>query len=288
MTDSHRLDAEPNPSEPGIDWCPLVPARATNLWDGWPFLAAGACVLAFAVWGLFAWVPRLDAAKVGELAGILLAAMAGTGLLSGYWIVRSRQALRAARDLNRGLNQMQTTLRQRNRELEQLSRTDSLTGVGNRLLLSETLEFEVERCDRYGDPLSMALVEIGGLRRLHVRAGRQAVDEAVRQAADRIQVCADPSDWIFRWADGEFVVLWLNTDSSRADARALKVYDVLREGCIQDGQDLPVSVGATTYARHEGVDRFLARLDLAKKDLARGGVCNLPSEESEMEADSSI
>jgi hypothetical protein len=47
-------------------------------------------------------------------------------------------------------------------------------------------------------------------------------------------------------------------------------------------------VGATTYSRHEGVDRFLARLDLAKKDLARGGVCNLPSDESELDADSTI
>ena len=214
--------------------------------------------------------------------------LAGAFLFSGYWIARLRLALRSSRELNKGLNQMQSSLRQRNRDLEQLSRTDSLTGVGNRLLLSETLEFEVQRCNRYGDPLSIALVEIGGLRRLHVRTGRQAVDEAVCQAAERIQTCVDPTDWIFRWADGEFVVLWLNTDTNRAEERSLKVYDVLREGCIQDGQDLPVSVGATTYARHEGVDRFLARLDLAKKDLARGGVCNLPSDESELEADSTI
>lgn len=241
-----------------------------------------------ALWAHLAVSSPLSPAE-GWLDGLSLAGMvAGSFLFSGYWIYRLRNALRSNRDLNKGLNQMQTALRQRNRELEQISRTDSLTGVGNRLLLSETLEFEVQRCDRYGDPLSIALVEIGGLRRLHVRAGRQAVDEAVRQAADRIQDCVDPSDWVFRWADGEFVVLWLNTDSAQAEARSLKVYDILREGCIRDGQDLPVSVGATSYSRHEGVDRFLARLDLAKKDLAHGGVCNLPSDESELEVDSAI
>jgi diguanylate cyclase (GGDEF)-like protein len=284
VPDSHRLDAEPKPPEHGIEWCPLVPAHGTNLWDGWPFLVSGFCVLAGTIWGHVAFSSTFASDDAWSLLGIA----AGSFLLSGYWVVRLRQALRSSRDLNKGLNQMQVSLRQRNRELEQLSRTDSLTGVGNRLLLSETLEFEVQRCDRYGDPLSIALVEIGGLRRLHVRAGRQAVDEAVRQAAERIQDCVDPSDWIFRWADGEFVVLWLNTDTVRAEARSLKVYDILREGCIRDGQDLPVSVGATTYSRHEGVDRFLARLDIAKKDLAHGGVCNLPADESELGADSVI
>jgi diguanylate cyclase (GGDEF)-like protein len=291
VPDSHRLDATPNVSDQGIDWCPLVPARESNLWDGWPFLVLGFCTFAGTLWGVFACgLPSSGGARIEtwRLAGILAGVLAGSFLLSGYWIVRLRLALRSHRDLTKGLNQMLSSLRRRNRDLEQLSRTDSLTGVGNRLLLSETLEFEVERCDRYGDPLSMALVEIGGLRRLHVRMGRQSVDEAIRHAADRILACVEPADWIFRWADGEFVVLWLNTDTNRAEERAVKMYDALREGCIRDGQDLPVSVGATTYARHEGVDRFLARLDLAKKDLARGGVCNLSSDESELEAESSV
>lgn len=288
VPDSRRFDAEPKHPEQGIDWCPLLSIHGSNLWDGWPFLVSGLCVLAMSLWVHLAMSSPFTPADVWLDRSSLAGSVAGALLLSGYWIFRLRSALRNSRELNKGLNQMQTALRQRNRELEQISRTDSLTGVGNRLLLSETLEFEVQRSDRYGDPLSIALVEIGGLRRLHVRAGRQAVDEAVRQAADRIQDCVDPSDWIFRWADGEFVVLWLNTDSVQAEARSLKVYDILREGCIRDGQDLPVSVGATSYSRHEGVDRFLARLDLAKKDLAHGGVRNLPSDESELEADSAI
>lgn len=240
---------------------------------------AGFGVLAIAIWQTIELIPPLSR-LVGviaswKLVGIFAAMVAGTLLCAGYWIFRQKTALMRSQIVAQGLREIQTALRRRTRVLEQEARTDSLTGVGNRLLLAETLEFEVNRSDLYDDPLSMAVVEIGGLRRLHVRTGRQAVDESIRQAANRIQDCVEASDWVFRWSDGEFLAIWLNTDAVRADQRSVRLHGILREGCLRDGQDLPVSVAATTYVRHEGVDRFLARLDLAKKDLARGGVCHL-------------
>ncbi len=240
------LESEQSSAAQDIDRHPLFPVRDAGSWKSRASLAAGIALLGISAIGLATSLCGQSTASIAVIASCWALAVAGTALCAGFWILGLRDVLGRTREQARSLNEMQVSLRRRNRDLEQQSRTDILTGVGNRLLLSETLEFEVQRADRYGEPLSMALVEVGGLRRLHVRMGRQAVDEAIRQAAARIQDSVGPSDWIFRWGDGEFVVVWLNTDSLQADDRACKLYEILREGLLRDGQELPVSVGATT------------------------------------------
>lgn len=203
-------------------------------------------------------------ATVGVLLGIC-------GLVLRWVHLLERDLLRGAETIE-GLQEIQSVLRKRNRELELQSRTDMLTGVGNRLLLAETLEFESQRCDRYGDSLSLSVVEVGGLRKMHVGLGRVAVDETVRQAATLIQGCAKPSDWLFRWGEGEFVILWLGADERIAQERVDVVERALREGFARSGMDLPVSIGVTTYSGGEGGDRFLSRADQAKSEVPKGGV----------------
>ena len=247
-----------------------------------PFWIAAAAVLGAIGWQVAVLAGQLDRASFGlstvqqSIVNILGCLVVGLGLYLWHRTAMLNRTLRQSRQVASGLQEMQSTLRRRNRELEMESRTDSITGVGNRLLLGETLDFEIQRCDRYGDPLSMALVEIGGLRRLHVRLGRRAVDDAVRMAAARIRSFVPPSDWVFRWNEGEFVVLWLNADAVQARLDVVRIQEVLRDGCLENGLDLPVSVGGTSYCPGEGADRFLARADLAKRDIAKGGVCYLP------------
>ncbi len=208
--------------------------------------------------------------------GIVLEA--ALGLLLGIcglvlrWVQLLEREIQRGTETIEGLQEIQAVLRKRNRELEMQSRTDPLTGVGNRLLLAETLEFESQRCDRYGDALSLSVVEIGGLRKMRVGLGRVAVDETLRLAATLIQGCAKPSDWLFRWGDGEFVILWIGADERTAQERVDVVERALREGFTRSGLDMPVSIGVTTYCGGEGGDHLLSRADQAKSEVPRGGV----------------
>lgn len=204
-----------------------------------------------------------------EVAVVVLLCICGLALRRVHLL--ERELLRGAEAVQE-LQEIQSVLRKRNRELEMQSRTDTLTGVGNRLLLAETLESESQRCDRYGDPLSLSVVEIGGLRKMRVDFGKVAVDEALRQAATLIQGCAKPSDWLFRWGEGEFVILWLGADERAAQERVDVVERALREGFARSGMELPVSIGVTTYSGGEGGDRLLSRADQAKSEVPKGGV----------------
>lgn len=208
--------------------------------------------------------------------GIVIEAALGSLLgICGFllrWVHLLEREIQRGSETIEGLQEVQAVLRKRNRELEMQSRTDPLTGVGNRLLLAETLEFESQRCDRYGDALSLSVVEIGGLRKMRVGLGRVAVDETLRLAATLIQGCAKPSDWLFRWGEGEFAILWLGADERAAQERVDVVERALREGFAKSGMDLPVSIGVTTYCGGEGGDRLLSRADQAKSEVPRGGV----------------
>lgn len=238
-----------------------------------------------AVWQVFALREELKSPVAGVhgipfcALNLLACLIAAVGLFLLHRTVVLNRSLRRSLQLAQGLQEMQSALRKRNHQLEMESRTDPLTGAGNRLLMGETLEFETQRSDRYGDDLSIAIVEIGGLRRLHVRLGRNAVETVIRATASRIMECVQSSDWVFRWSGGEFVILWPNATASQAQARAERIHRVLSDANLEEGFDLPVSVSATTYVQHEGVDRFLARIDFSKNDLTRGGVSYLSATE---------
>ncbi len=287
MFKTHQFIPESASQEANFDWCPVIPPQKISWKDPLPFLIGALVVSVVMVWQLSHFIgdwslSGLEDSHVQLMGMNVVLCLAGSlGLLQLFRLSLRNHSLQRRLQMAGELQAMLSATRKRNRELEVASRTDSLTGVGNRLMLTETLEFEVQRCDRYGDWLSIGLVEIGGLRRLHVGLGRPAVQETVRQVANSLQECMLPSDWIFRWSDGEFVVLWLNTDPKQAQNLSRRIHGSLLDTCIMNGLDVPVSVGSTTYRRHEGVDRFLARADLAKKDLAKGGLCYLHGTKAE-------
>jgi len=260
-----------------FDWC--HPASSDEGAWKWrlPFFVGASILAGVAGWQLCVLAgrllgPELAGSHVGfPIVNIAVCGIFGVGLFLLYRATSENRALRRNLHLAEGLQEMQSALRKRNRELEIQSRTDFLTGVGNRLLLCETLEIETQRCDRYGEELSVALIEIGGLRRLHATLGRQAVDEAIRSRVAMIQQGIGVSDWLFRWSDGEFLVLWLNIKPDVAMAKTRRLFETLQEMTSSDGLDVPVSVGMTSYVAEEGCDRLLARTDLAKHGLFNGG-----------------
>jgi len=271
-----------------FDWCHPASSDEGRWMASLPFFVGVSILAGLSGWQL--WVlagqllgPEPAGAHVAfSIVNLVVCGVFAIGLILLYRATSENRALRRNLHLAEGLQEMQSALRKRNRELEIQSRTDFLTGVGNRLLLCETLEIETQRCDRYGDELSVALIEIGGLRRMHATLGRQAVDEAIRSRVALIQRGIRASDWLFRWADGEFLVLWLNTKPEDAVDKTRGLFERLQEMTDSGELEVPVAVGLTSYVPKEGCDRLLARADLAKQGLFRGGFRYLSPGESEL------
>lgn len=98
-------------------------------------------------------------------------------------------------------------LRVVNRELEQLSVTDPLTGLYNRRYFVRLMESEIDVSIRNDETISILLLDIDRLRDLNECLGHRAGDEIIREVAQRIAAHIRPTDVACRYGGDEFFIL---------------------------------------------------------------------------------
>ncbi|WP_297527416.1 GGDEF domain-containing protein [Thiohalobacter sp.] len=156
-----------------------------------------------------------------------------------------------------------------------LSLTDELTGLSNRRAFLRRLEDEVARVQRYGFPLSLALIDLDKFKEINDKFGHAAGDEVLRVYAKSILSIFRHHDLVARYGGEEFAVLLPNTDAEGA-MRALKK---VRQRCAEirwhlNGQvySMPTfSAGLALYKPGETSSAFVERVDKALYRAKRMG-----------------
>ena len=103
-----------------------------------------------------------------------------------------------------------------NIQLEQLSRTDRLTGLNNRGYWQECQEKEFTHYSRYQNKSSLVIFDIDHFKKVNDTYGHQAGDEVIRQCSAALLSCARGVDICGRYGGEEFVVLLAETDAKKA------------------------------------------------------------------------
>ncbi len=148
-----------------------------------------------------------------------------------------------------------------------LSLTDELTGLPNRRAFLRRLEDEVARVQRYGFPLSLALIDLDKFKAINDRHGHPAGDEVLRVYANNILSIFRHHDLVARYGGEEFAVLLPNTDAEGAERALAKVRNRARESiwqCDSDTQPVPTfSAGLALYKPGETSGSLIERADKA-------------------------
>ncbi|MCK4178124.1 GGDEF domain-containing protein [Aciditerrimonas ferrireducens] len=97
------------------------------------------------------------------------------------------------------------------------ARRDPLTGLGNRRALEETAGALLARLARHDGRLTVALVDLDGLKQVNDRLGHMAGDRLLVEFADRLRAVLRASDHAFRVGGDEFVVLLPGATPEGAD-----------------------------------------------------------------------
>ncbi|MBN1653873.1 MAG: diguanylate cyclase [Deltaproteobacteria bacterium] len=118
------------------------------------------------------------------------------------------------------LKELQDQLRMKNAELEELTRTDPLTGVANRRYFVETLSGEYHRSQRYQRPLSFIMLDIDHFKRVNDTYGHQAGDQTLIVVAKTLKRDLRMQDFIARYGGEEFALLLPETKSTDAAVAA--------------------------------------------------------------------
>lgn len=103
------------------------------------------------------------------------------------------------------------------RELEQLSLTDGLTGISNRRMFDQRLETEWNDSRRSRKPLSLIILDIDYFKQYNDFHGHVDGDECLKIFADTLKAVARrPRDVIARFGGEEFTLLLPETDATVA------------------------------------------------------------------------
>ena len=101
--------------------------------------------------------------------------------------------------------------------LEDLARSDALTGLANREYFAARLRNVWAHCQREELPLALAMIDIDHFKQFNDQYGHQAGDRCLKQVADAIgEVCRRPLDLAGRYGGEEFIVMLPGASSDHA------------------------------------------------------------------------
>lgn len=171
----------------------------------------------------------------------------------------------------------QALLELRARELEDLSRTDALTQVPNRLGFQERLDVAWRDARRRGESLGVAMVDLDHFKRINDTHGHPFGDDCLRAAAQSLcEAVRRPADLVARFGGEEFIVLMPNTDLAGAQAVAERMLARVRATVLQQsGVDVALScsigVAATAAVPGQGPDQLIQWADRALYQAKQAG-----------------
>ncbi|PKL51431.1 MAG: hypothetical protein CVV37_06465 [Nitrospira bacterium HGW-Nitrospira-1] len=113
-------------------------------------------------------------------------------------------------------------------ETKRLSITDALTGLYNIRYFYKTLDLEIARTNRYGNPFSLILFDIDNFKLLNDTYGHQAGDEALRELAQIFKSNSRETDAIVRYGGEEFIIILPNTPEEEAIPVANRIKNIVQ------------------------------------------------------------
>ena len=161
------------------------------------------------------------------------------------------------------------------REMHTLARVDSLTGVKNRLALTETATQLLAQAGRAGRPLGVLMLDADHIKSVNDRFGHGGGDKVLLSLVASIRATLRAGNVIGRVGGEEFVVLAPDTGLEQALVLAERIRATVESTpLLMDGHllQLTVSIGATAAEPGErDVPGLLQRADAAHYAAKRAG-----------------
>jgi len=172
--------------------------------------------------------------------------LAGISLSSVYRSVRLRTRV------NRELSGKNTELAKAYERVEELSRTDDLTGLANRRAMVERLTGEQARSARNGRGFGLILGDIDNFKACNDKYGHECGDVILVELSNRLRRALREQDLASRWGGEEFLILLPDTEPDGCARVAEKLRELVCskpfvwKGCMID---LTMTFGACEGGR---------------------------------------
>ena len=143
---------------------------------------------------------------------------------------------------------------------------DPLTELPNREAYNERASAEVQRWQRYGRPLTIAIFDIDHFKRINDSYGHQAGDRVIKVIGRSIAKRLREVDFFCRYGGEEFVALMPETDSETALVVLEKVRDAIANAAFNykdQPMSITLSIGVTEFKTNDVLETAFERADQA-------------------------
>lgn len=155
------------------------------------------------------------------------------------------------------------------KQLEELSFKDGLTGVFNRRMFDSVMEVEWANAKRNRQPLSLIMLDIDYFKQYNDYYGHIQGDECLKRVANVLACVATRSrDFFARYGGEEFILVLPETDEAAAFKIAERCRNVIFKSQIPHekslvSQLLTISIGISTITptRNDEAIKFIATVD---------------------------
>ncbi|GEM_PF-453111 len=171
------------------------------------------------------------------------------------------------------------------KRVEELSITDRLTGLYNRLKLDELFASYLSIAKRHKTPFSIILLDIDKFKSVNDTYGHQVGDSLLQEIAKLLKTNVRFEDAVGRWGGEEFLILLPNSDLESTRLLAEKLRTIIETQNFSYVGNRTASFGIATYHENDDEKSMTARADAAlylAKENGRNLVeveiytCNLP------------
>ena len=206
-----------------------------------------------------------------------LAILGGAGYLGRSVQIQFRRGRHRTRDMTNilavkeklitQLDESREMIREHNRQLSDIVRTDELTGLYTHRYLMEYLEYLFNYVNDTGDDVSLLMISIDHFKSVNERYGYQSGDEVLAAIGHIIQDNAQEDDIGVRYGGDEFVLVLPGQKREQARMTAEGIRSDFMTAQIEDNRlkdiDISIGIASTEFGAHGREDI----LDLANRDM---------------------
>lgn len=168
-----------------------------------------------------------------------------------------------------------TTEKRQKELLEKTAHYDALTGIPNRVLLTDRMHQALAQTKRSGALLAVCYLDLDGFKAVNDTYGHEAGDRLLIEVAKRLHSCLRGGDTVARLGGDEFVLLLLGFDTAEECEVALqRVLDALNMPLLVCDQNvfISASVGASLFPTDDAdSDTLLRHADQAMYQAKQDG-----------------
>ncbi|MDO8961792.1 MAG: EAL domain-containing protein [Methylophilus sp.] len=151
---------------------------------------------------------------------------------------------------------------------------DPLTKLPNRNALNQHLQLAAKRCDRLGDSMALAYIDLDHFKPVNDSFGHHVGDLLLIEVAERFNSAIRNCDYIARAGGDEFVAILGEIDAHESIVAVVqRVIDAVKEPFFIEGHliEISCSVGVAIYPRDGNLEKLKVSADAAMYKAKENG-----------------